>query len=179
MDNQQVTQQQIQAYGFQFAGNDEEGKPLFTAPNGQVVTAKVVYDFIREQERIKAQQNSTSSVEEMPQMPQMPVQPEQSVESSPESLPEKQKEQQTQENNNKPQQVPYLNQKAAPKMTATDKQVPYGQGFTPGNFDPSSLGDTERYVQQYKNSSNSSTNKWLAVLFEKFVEEYKDKVNKK
>ncbi|BCX13789.1 MAG: hypothetical protein KatS3mg085_321 [Candidatus Dojkabacteria bacterium] len=62
-------------------------------------------------------------------------------------------------------------------MAAAPKSVPFGDGFTPSKFDPSSLQDTKRFVQQNKKQGNSNSNKWLAVLFEKFVKEYEDQLN--
>lgn len=175
--------QMLQAYGFSFAGNDESGLPLFTAPNGQIVTGKVATDFVQQQEKNKRNQAAVSP-EEMPSMPNIDsTNLDSSIEKSPEKeslSPESQNEKNTNQATNQVLE-PAKPQTAPPKVKEKPKTLPFGEGHVPKSFDAASLQSTRSFVQQNATKSDKLSNKWLAVQFQKFIEQYEEslKTNKK
>lgn len=175
--NQNVSQL-LSLYGFKFVGNDESGKPLFTAPNGQIVTYKIVYDFILQQERLR---NQNQVVSANPETINMPTSIE--VVSSPETTIEKVPEQEkqvgvVQEPNNNQLNTQQTILVQAPKIVEKPKELPFGDGYKPKSFDASSLESTRSFVSKNVTKPDNLSNKWLAVQFRKFIEQYEEKLKK-
>lgn len=165
----------ISQFGFNYFGNDENGAPLVYAPNGQVVPLDVAYNFVRNQ--IEQSKNSSgSSAESMPQMPQ--ASPERSletnVEQSLENVDIKKPETKVENQQNQvqgPSQVA-TNPTPAP-VIAKPKPLPFGEGFKPKSFDATDVTQALKFIEDNKKQSDKSSNKWLAIQFEKFLNEIK------
>lgn len=167
----------IMKFGFIFYGYDESASMLVKAPNGQVVGVKLAYEFIQKQ---IAQQSSSSGPESMPDIPQMPdskpavessFEKEISIENVVES------KDQDSDDDGSAQQPPSTQQstpQAQPQPQVNLKQaveLPYQAGFDPRSFDPRDVDSTLAFIKQNSKASNTSSDKWLALLFEKFLNE--------
>jgi hypothetical protein len=184
MDKIKITQKLLEKYGFSFLSYGEDGVPLFTAPNGKIVSYDVVYDFISQQE-LQAKQNEAlgrGGFEGMPRIPEVPVDVDRSnrvefsnVESSHERKKEQIEKNEVVTENKRDSLSKAGNYKNfTPKMAVRPKDVPFGEGFYPSSFDPSSVDESIKFVNTNKHAANSDSNKWLAVLFDKFLKKYED-----
>ncbi len=164
----------LSQFGFNYFGNDENGAPLVYAPNGQVVPLDVAYNFVKNQiEQTKVSSSSSGSIESVPQMPQST--PEKSLESTLEhSLDIKKPESNIESQQNQSQQQTQAVQGTVPApVIVKPKPLPYGDGFKPKNFDPTDIAQTLNFIEQNKKQSDTASNKWLAIQFEKFLNEMK------
>ncbi len=168
--------EQLKHFGFEFFGYGENEIPLVKGPNEQVVEINIAINFVNEKIKEQKEQDSIGS----PEQPHIPenLDANQNVESSVErkieTTPERENsiEKKTQE---KPSQKPELNvQKKAPQVKLDKKENrPYGDGFDPKSFNPSDLNSTLQFVEKHSKGSKTSSNKWLAEQFKKFVMEFK------
>ncbi|GAB4287357.1 MAG: hypothetical protein Kow0081_5090 [Candidatus Dojkabacteria bacterium] len=168
---------QLAPFGFRFYGFDENSQPLVIGPNKQVTHINVAIQFVNQQ--IENQQSS-GSPESMPDIPNMPIaSPERSaetkIETAIESAVETKQEEETENQNNQKQgpqvQVP---QKAPTIKLERPKIIPYGDGFEPKSFNPESISQTLKYIEKHSKASKTSSNKWLAEQFRKFVKEIQE-----
>ncbi len=170
-DNNQLQQviAQLEKFGFKFFGYSETSEPLVVAPNGQVIPLKVAYDFIKQQVEKATSGNIEKFPEGIPTLdssPKIESKMEGAVESE-KSIEKKQEKSEPQKNQNAPQtQTP----------TASDDDtvmpMPFGDGFAIKSFNPTKLKEAEIYIEKNSQGSNTSSRKWLAIQFEKFVKEY-------
>jgi len=180
MNNQTVTQNNdietlklVERFGFKFFGYDENSLSLVVAPNGQIVTLSVAYDFVKTQ-IANSQSYTGGGIEGMPNMPTLPQVPDANFESNleKESNIEKAPEKKQEAQSNTQQQAPVViaQQQAAPKQQ--EPESPYGDGFkTPIN--PANIEKAIDYIKKNSSKSLSSTSRWLSVQFDKFVGEQK------
>ncbi len=175
---------QIEKFGFKFFGYGENNDPLVIAPNGQVIPLKVAYEFVQQQIQ-NSTTNKQGGIESLPlgiaQIPDskpMDVNFEKTPEkeSSLETKPESQQNIQTQVSTNPVQNAPISNTQnsVTPKMP-----MPFDDGFKIKTFDPTDIDQTQEFVKQNSTATNTSSKKWLAAQFEKFLKEYQQKSLKK
>lgn len=175
-NSNQNVQQVLANYGFRFAGNDENGQPLLTAPNGQIVTYKIAIDFINQQEKIRQQNQAVSQGPES--MNNTSIETIASPEVAVERAQEQEKSIEQQPNTQVNTVQPAAKLAVAPRVAAKPKEVPFGDGYTPKSFDPSSLESTRNFVTKNASKSDNLSNKWLAIQFQKFIEQYEEKLKK-
>lgn len=163
---------QLEKFGFKFFGYSETSEPLVVAPNGQVIPLKVAYDFIKQQ----VDKATSGSIEKFPEsMPTIDSSPkiESKIETAVEKSVEKQSDQPKSENK------PATNQSVQTTQT-TDPDIlmplPFTDGFQVKSFNPTNLREVEEYIKDNSKVSNTSSRKWLAIQFEKFVKEYLKKI---
>ncbi len=175
-DEQSMLNSIIQ-FGFKFYGYDENASMLVTAPNGQVVPLPMAFEFVRRRVN-EMQVTATNGVEGVPQMPTMPdgeKSPEQNIETNIEKVEEIKQPQQVQPAN------PAVNQTSNQQTLATPPKmlvkqsipVPFGDGFVP-KFDHSDVEKVMDFINKNTSKGNSSSNKWMAEQWKKFIAEIKE-----
>lgn len=182
MNSNQITDPKLKAilnqlknFGFEFYSFDEDGTPLVKGPNEQVVGINIAIQFANRQ--IEANRNSSGSMEQ-PEAPptldsaagKIETSTERAIELK-ESISEEEKSQSDQPK--QPGQdmvVP----KQAPKVALKQPKIEYyGEGFVPVSFDPSNLAQTQRFVSNNVSKPPTTSAKWMAEQFRKFLEEIK------
>jgi len=171
---------QLEKFGFKFFGHGENNDPLVIAPNGQIIPLKIAYEFVQQQIKKAADQNAGEKLESMPSIPSVldssPI--EFNIEKSPEKESALEKKS---ENANNLQKAQGDASTKVPVVVAAKLEVklppPFDDGFKITRFDPTDLKQAEEYVNQKKKGSQGSTSTWLAILFGKFLQEYKSKNN--
>lgn len=167
---------QLQRFNFSFYGYDESGKPLVASPNGQVIDINLAINFVNQQIKARQQaQSSGGSPESMP-TPEDAItrsSPERSVETKLEAALESSMEKKQEEQKQQPSgpQEPQVQQKSPQVQLKAASAKPYGDGFDPKSFDPQDIQQTLQFIEENAKKSNTSSNKWLAIKFRKFVEE--------
>jgi hypothetical protein len=160
----------VEKYGFKFFGRDENNNVLVVAPNGQIVQLVVAHKFVLDQ--ISRSSQAPVGPESMPQMPNLPnsdTKLERSFET--EKGPDDTKSQ--------------VNTQGASALTVHTKtpqvkaiaeppklENPYGDGFKL-SFNPADLNKTDDYMKKNITKPSTSSAKWLATQFEKFLAEQK------
>ncbi len=168
--------EQLKHFGFEFFGFGENGIPLVKGPNEQIVKINIAINFVNE--KIKEQQEASEGGS--PEQPHIPenidtsVNLESSVESKIESSPEVEKNIEKKPET-KPSPRPELQVQQKAPVVKLDKKdnKPYGDGFDPKSFNPSDIGSTLKFIENNSKASKTSSNKWLAEQFKKFVLEFK------
>jgi hypothetical protein len=169
-DLQQVLNQ-LEKFGFKFFGYDENNLPLVVGPNGQVTPLNVAYQFVQKQ--IQSSRMNSGSIEQIPQSPVSPESGvvESGVENRLEAAAEKQETRQ--EQSAQTSSVPQNNAtNSSPKIEVKPKEAfkPFGDGHLPP-FDSSDIQNVINFIQDNSGTSSTSSNKWIAVLWKKFLEE--------
>lgn len=163
-------------YGFAFFGFDENGKILVKAPNQQIVPVGLAYRFIQEQ--ILNNSTSSNGPEDMPEVPNMPdSNKERKVENKDVSIeqPKDSKSEQSKQENSNQASSPQSTAQNSPQINIKQSiSIPYQSGFDPKSFDPSSVDSTLEFIKKHSKSPNNSSDKWLAVLFDKFLNELQE-----
>ncbi len=168
---------QIQQFGFKFYAFDESNIPLVIGPNNQITPINVAIDFVNRQIQTQRAQQSLASggPENMPSAPQMPdatgaleKSVERGVETKNESNQEKKATKQNQQND-----VSVNVPTKAPKVTLAAPIKPYGDGFDPKSFNPTDLKSTLDFISKNASAKKTSSNRWVAEQFKKFLEELK------
>jgi len=162
----------VEKFDFKFFGLSENKEPLVIAPNGQVVSLPIAYNFVKTK-LIEPAQSGTGA-ESMPAMPVVPEvmsnQPDSNIEKSFEV--EKQVE--------KPKETPAENTQSdltvraiAPKETVLEPKIdlPFGDGFYPRAFDPTDVNKAQKFIASNAQKDDKSSEKWLSVLWDKFIKE--------
>lgn len=169
---------QISKFGFEFYAYDENKIPLVKGPNNQVVNINVAIQFVNQ--KIKETQNSSGSVEN-PNVENLDIKasPERAaetkVETSIEQAAESNTEIQTQDANTQIKAP-----KTSPRMKLKQPEIkPYGDGFDPKSFDSTNIQSTLNFIESNSSSKSTSSNKWLAEQFKKFVKEFQVNQEKK
>lgn len=165
----------LEKFGFKFFGYSENKEPLLIAPNGQVVPLNVAYDFVKTK-LVDASKSGGSPEGGIEAMPVMPIAPEvfseqvdQKIESAPEKAPEKEKATEPQTQTQSDLQVKRLAPKIA--VTAPEIDIPFGDGFFPRAFKPTDVTQAQKFVASNAQRDDKTTEKWLAVLWDKFLKE--------
>ena len=167
----------LSKFGFKFFGYSESKEPLVIAQNGQVVTVTVAYNFAQTQMAKASAAASLGSIENMPQMPQalnMPTSPESKMEAAAEKPSDNIQ-------NFTLEDLPKIT-KPAPQSAPQVQQSgnsPFGDGFKITSIDPSNVGQAMAYVKKHSKLKQTSTKKYLALQFEKFLNEIKAANKKK
>jgi hypothetical protein len=171
-DLQQVLNQ-LEKFGFKFFGYDENNLPLVIGPNGQVTPLNTAYQFVQKQ--IQSSKTSSGSVEQIPQATASieAGTVESGIERKLETVVEKQEFRQ--EQSAQTASVPQNNTtSSSPKIDVktTEAFKPFGDGYLPP-FDSSDIQNVISFIQNNSGSatSNTSSNKWIAILWKKFLEE--------
>ena len=170
--------QQLERFGFKYFGVGENNEPLVIAPNGQVIPLKVAYEFVQFQIKKSSEEKTGGNAESMPSMSQSidTYTPDISLEKSPEK--ETAIDQSTKNETSVAKSTPSHTQGISTSVK-TDIKIkmppPFDDGFKITKFDPTDLEQVEDYVNSNKSASNTSSTKWLAAQFEKFLKEYKQK----
>lgn len=165
----------LKPFGFNFHGYDESGLPLVVAPNGQVVEINTAISFANS-EIAKKEETSPSSVELPPEMPQMPTSnTETKVESSPEQEKNAESSSESDTNLQSAPKSDFVIQTQAPQIELkTPKYIkPYGDGFEIKSFNAGNPEEATKFVEKNIKKNNKSSDKWLATMFKKFLEENK------
>lgn len=155
----------LEKFGFKFFGYAENKEPLVVAPNGQVTSLTVAYNFVKSK---LIEPSKTGGVEAMPQMP---VMPESSAETSVEKAAESEKSAEKASQNAQPSDLTV--KRVAPKVASVAPKVelPFGDGFYPKVFDPTDVSKAQSFVSQNSQKDDKTAEKWLAVLWDKFLKE--------
>jgi hypothetical protein len=162
---------QIANFGFTFYGLDENGAPLVTGPNKQIVPINVAISFVNQQ--IQSRQNSSSIESGVVETADTTSKVESSTERSIETKLETPKEQSSKSNN---QQSPVpIPQKSPKVILAEPKKKPYGDGFDPKSFDPADINSTLKFIEKNQSQNPKSSNRWIAEQFKKFIADYTKK----
>lgn len=163
---------QIKQFGFEFYGHDENGIPLVKGPNDQVADINVAIRFVNSQ--IESQKQGGGSVESGPVMNQnldASINVEQSIETKLEEQ-SNQSDDKNDETQTTDPQGEYKVRHNAPKIKlSTPKNNLYGDGFDPQTFDPSNIRSALNFIEKNSKKNNTKSDKWLAILFDKFVRE--------
>lgn len=166
----------VEKFGFKFFGLSETKEVLVTAPNGQVVGLNIAYDFVKT--KIIDASKTSNGPEGMPSMPVMPESlgnmPDTNIERSFEI--EKQSE--------KPKEVVTPNSQSdltvrniAPKQAVIEPKIdiPFGDGFYPRVFDPTDVNKAQKFIAANANKDDKSSERWLSILWDKFIKELAEK----
>jgi hypothetical protein len=168
---------QLKKFGFEFYGHDEGGKPLVTAPNGQVTEINLAINFVNKQmQEQKDAASSSGGNFEAPVMNQnidTNVKVERSVEVSLETKLESEKEEKKTDGGNTPQKDVQVKKVAPNIQLAKPKVKPFGDGFDPKSFDFNNIDKTLEFIKSSSKKKNTSSDKWVAEQFKKFLEEIK------
>jgi hypothetical protein len=151
----------VEKFGFKFFGYDENKATLVVAPNGQIVTLSVAYEFVQSQ--IAKSQSGNGGIEGMPSMPNIlegNFESNLEKEIEVEKALEKKQENTAQQNNNQ--------QTSAQPQVATkpvEPESPYGDGFKP-LINPVYIEKAIEYIKKNSNGylcnlRNLLTNKKL------------------
>jgi hypothetical protein len=160
----------LEKFGFKFFGYSEDREPLVIAPNGQVVSVAIAYNFVKNQIQKSSSAGTESGIESMPDLANMP-----NFETAAESAQERGIESQTEQDLSKklqPDGYKSITQNS-PKMIATKPQSIslFGDGFPIKSFDPGEVHQVLGFIQKHSKSKDTTTKKWLAKQFEKFIAE--------
>lgn len=168
----------LSKFGFKFFGYSESKEPLVIAQNGQVVSVSVAYNFAQTQMAKASAAASLNNIENMPQMPQqnnMLKNPEGKLEAAAERSSDSKIQ------NFSLEDLPKIT-KQAPKTAAPVQQSgssPFGDGFKITSLDTSNVSQVMAYVKKHSKLKQTSTKKYLALQFEKFLSEIKAANKKK
>jgi hypothetical protein len=167
--------EQLVPFGFEFYGNDENGIPLVKGPNSQVVEINVAINFVNRQ--ISAQESNAAggSPEQMPSSEgiDVPKNIETAVENGIEQVGEVERSPENRQETSTEQVGESKTQTTAPKVSISKTSIkPYGEGFDPQLFDPTDLKSTLDFVEKNSRISHTSSNRWLAEQFKKFIAEF-------
>lgn len=162
----------VEKFNFKFFGLSETKEPLVMAPNGQVVTLAVAYNFVKTKLIEPAQ--GSGGPEAMPSMPVMPEaipsQLDVNLEKGPEAekTPEKQKE-----TTPATPQTDLAVRNIAPKQLVVEPKIdlPFGDGFYPRAFDPTDVNKAQAFIAANAGKDPKSSATWLAILWGKFIKE--------
>ncbi len=165
--------EQLIKFGFEFYSLDEDKTPLVKGPNNQIVPINYAIEFVNKQIEMYRSQQPRGSLEDMPSMPAPESSAaERSIETSIEiqndSLEKNQERQQQTIQVPQNVQVP---QKAPQIQLSKPKIKPYGDGFEPKSFDSTDINQTIKFIHKNAQKPNSSSQKWLAEQFKKFLKE--------
>ncbi|MEO6728416.1 MAG: hypothetical protein ABIM99_00685 [Candidatus Dojkabacteria bacterium] len=162
----------VEKFDFKFFGLSETKEPLVLAPNGQVVTLEVAYTFVKTK-LIEPAQNGAGP-EAMPNMPVAPETiPQQSDSNIEKNLEvEKQPEKTTETLATNPQSDVTV-RAIAPKQAVMEPKIdlPFGDGFYPKAFDPTDVNKAQSFIASNAQKDDKSSEKWLSVLWDKFIKE--------
>lgn len=165
----------IEKFGFSFFGYNEAQEPLVVSPNGQVVTVSVALNFVKAQVN-KVQGEKSGSPESIPQMSVDIEKVKENVDIGFESgIESKSEKPENKENGSSKNQQPSA---STPTVAVVNKQVEkyFGEGFNPKVFDWSKLSQVKSFVEENAQKSNTTSDAWLAKLFEKFMQEMQNNI---
>ena len=171
---------QLAPFGFQFYALSEDGMPLVIGPNNQITEINVAISFANSQiQKQRETDSSPKSFEDMPEnMPSSPSNFESGNESALESLDsgvETSKEKKGKSKKRRARNKDISVQEKAPTITLPKKEIkPYGDGFDPISFNPGDLKRATEFVNKSSKKRKTSSDRWLAILFKKFLEEISD-----
>lgn len=164
--------EQLTPFGFEYYGSDENGIPLVKGPNSQIVEINVAINFVNKQ--IAARENSSGgSPEQMPTAEgiEQPSNFERGTEQNIEKANEVEKL--VEDGGEKVSKTQGQGITQSPKITIAKTAIkPYGDGFEPKLFDPTDLKSTLEFVERNSKISHTSSNRWLAEQFRKFIAEF-------
>ncbi|MDQ6986096.1 MAG: hypothetical protein Q9M91_05745 [Candidatus Dojkabacteria bacterium] len=167
--------EQLEPFGFEFFCFSENGAPLVKSPNEQIAEINVAIAFVNEQVTKKQSESNQSSAspEDFPSMPNMrQSKAESSMESNAESKDSSFERQSNKPKNIQPSQKKINVPRRAPIVKIKKEKIkPYGDGFDPVSFDPSDLRKAMTFIDKNSKKKNTSSSKWLAILFKKFLDE--------
>jgi len=166
--------QALQQYGFVYFGMDENGQILVQGPNGQVVPLKMANEFVQSQ--IINRQDSPAGIEGVPQIPRdIESATEASIESGEKVVQAKDDREKVQKVVNVADPMHVRNQAPKMKVLSDEANKPWGEGFNMTfELKPEIV---EKFIASNIKRPKSSTNKWLATAFSKWMQE-KSKLTK-
>jgi hypothetical protein len=166
----------LEKFGFKFFGYAENKEPLLAAPNGQIVPLNVAYNFVKT--KLVEPSGGGAGPESMPVAP---IMPETFSETPNEAIDTKIEVQKGMEAEKKVERAPLATekqtdlqvQKIAPKIAvvAPKIDIPFGDGFYPRAFDPVDVSKAQQFVTKHAQKDDKTTEKWLAVMWDKFLRE--------
>ena len=167
---------QLKKFGFEFYGYGENGSHLVKGPNKQVIEINVAIQFVNKQAELQKQSSSSGGIENAPQMNQnmdATISPDRNMDSKL----EKPRDQVNEKKSNPAglnASSQYKVKDNAPKISLKKaRNISYGDGFDPVSFDPNSIRSALRFIEKSSKKHRTSSDKWLATLFEKFTREQK------
>lgn len=170
----------LEKFGFRFYGYNEAREPLVLAPNGQITSAIVAYNFVKSQiSKRQAQQSADRNIEAL-NITDMPDIAESMSENTIENFQEKAP---NKIESNLEKGIEFKSKEKESSNNATtagknpkeEKKVPtpYSFGFAPSAFNPESFDDIVSFINKnVKIKDDSNSTKWLATQFQKWLEEY-------
>jgi len=158
----------VASFGFKFFGYDEGNNTLVVAPNGQIVLLSVAYNFVKAQMAKTAGQGG--GPEMIPQMPSMPSSIDTKAENNIEQSAEKGIERQAEKQKTSLGVDLQVKPKAPPVAIKAAPESPYGDSMKL-SFNPSDLNKTLSFISSNSKKSKTTSAKWLAEQFKKFLEE--------
>lgn len=169
----------LERFGFKFYGYNESREPLVLAPNGQITSVLVAYNFVKDQiARRKMQNVSTMGSPEGINFFDIASE---KIETNLETSVEKSIENTQETKEKKDESNVSASVNSGSKQTGSGKKdeggageipIPYSFGFSPKNFNPTSVQETLDFIKTAKVEDITSSSKWLSVQFQKWLEEY-------
>lgn len=172
----------LKSFGFDFYGNDEEGKPLLVAPNKQIVPIQLAIEFVKKK-RSEMENSNSSSVEQISFTNSLETLVAPDIESSIESHIENSIEKgvNTIETNIEKQdnfEKTSTNQSKSKSAKADNNakqndspqiDMPIGVGYLPSSFDPLHPSEVKKFINHNKGVKSTKSAAWLKELWEKFL----------
>lgn len=161
-------------FGFGFFGYNEEGMPLVKAENEQVIPINSAIEYANEQIKLQSQESS-SSPEEFPQQPSSPeTSVETSLEASVESTVETKDASTVETRQEESKELQVKKQSPTIKLAPKDNKPYNKNSFDVESFDPTSTKAARAFISKNQDKSSKQTEKWLSVLFRKFLDEIEE-----
>ncbi len=171
----------LERFGFKFYGYNESREPLVLAPNGQITSVLVAYNFVKDQIAKQKMQNATGSglgsLESINFSDITPEKIETNLENNVEKSIEKSQETTYKKDGSNMGSSVYPSSKQSNDEKKGSSKVgeipvPFSFGFSPKNFNPTSVQETLDFIKTAKVEDITSSSKWLSVQFQKWLEEY-------
>lgn len=170
--NSPITDEMIQTlarFGFNFFASDENGNPLVTAPNGQVISAEMAYKFL--QSELAKSKSGSIEIPNIEIQPQISIVEEvqQTVERPVDSIDTKNID------DSNIQKKEIINSIKTPKVEVNTSSNLFSDGynkFQDLDLDLSkekNIESLEKYIEKNAKKDNTDPKKWLSLMLQKVL----------